>query len=156
MTLWLIEHLQGQGLSVGVISRGYGGQPPSVPWQVNPMRDEALQTGDEPLLIARRSQVPVVVDPKRSNAAQHLLDHHPIDVIISDDGLQHYPMGRTLELVMIDDARGLGNQRCLPEARCANLPPECIPWISSCATALLRTALTVMRCNWCRLNWSIF
>lgn len=115
MTLWLIDHLQQQGLKVGVISRGYGGQPPSVPWQVNPATDVASQTGDEPLLIARRSQVPVVVDPIRSNAARHLLEHHRIDVIISDDGLQHYAMGRTLELVMIDDARGLGNQRCIPE-----------------------------------------
>lgn len=115
MTLWLIEHLQGQGLKVGVISRGYGGQPPSFPWQVNPTRDDALQTGDEPLLIARRCQVPVIVDPRRSNAAQHLLENHQIDVIISDDGLQHYPMARTMELVMIDNARGLGNRRCLPE-----------------------------------------
>ena len=115
MVVWLVEHLQRRGLRVGVISRGYGGKPPSRPWRVEPTRDGPEQVGDEPLLIASRCRVPVVVDPDRARAGRHLLEHTPVDVIISDDGLQHYRMGRTLELVMIDHARGLGNARCLPE-----------------------------------------
>lgn len=115
MTLWLIEHFQRSGLRVGVVSRGYGATPPSLPWLVKPAADSPAHVGDEPLLVARRSGVPVVIDPDRSRAAQHLLDRHEIDLIISDDGLQHYRMGRTLELVLIDAVRGLGNARCLPE-----------------------------------------
>ena len=100
---------------MGVVSRGYGATPPSLPWLVKPAADSPAHVGDEPLLVARRSGVPVVIDPDRSRAAQHLLDRHEIDLIISDDGLQHYRMGRTLELVLIDAVRGLGNARCLPE-----------------------------------------
>ena len=115
MVIWLAEHLRSRGLRVGVISRGYGGKPPSLPWRVEPKRDGPEQVGDEPLLIASRCEVPVVIDPDRARAGRYLLEHSPVDVIISDDGLQHYRMGRTLELVMIDHARGLGNARCLPE-----------------------------------------
>ena len=115
MVIWLVEHLRSRGLRVGVISRGYGGKPPSLPWRVQPRQDGPEQVGDEPLLIASRCQVPVVIDPDRPRAGRYLLEHSPVDVIISDDGLQHYRMGRTLELVMIDHARGLGNGRCLPE-----------------------------------------
>ena len=115
MVIWLVEHLRSRGLRVGVISRGYGGKPPSLPWRVTPAQDDPEWVGDEPLLIARRCDVPVVIDPNRSRAGRYLLEHTPVDVIVSDDGLQHYRMGRTLELVMIDHARGLGNARCLPE-----------------------------------------
>lgn len=115
MVIWLIEHLRNRGLRVGVVSRGYGGKPPSLPWRVRPAQDGPEQVGDEPWLIASRCQVPVVVDPDRSRAGRYLLEHFPVDVIISDDGLQHYRMGRTVELVMIDHIRGLGNARCLPE-----------------------------------------
>lgn len=115
MVIWLVKHLQSRGLRVGVISRGYGGKPASLPWRVQPTRDGPEQVGDEPLLIASRCQVPVVIDPDRSRAGRYLLEHASVDVIISDDGLQHYRMGRTLEVIMIDHARGLGNARCLPE-----------------------------------------
>lgn len=115
MVIWLVEHLLSRGLRVGVISRGYGAKPPSLPWRIQPTRDGPEHVGDEPLLIASRCQVPVVIDPDRARAGRYLLEHAPVDVIISDDGLQHYRMGRTLELVMIDHARGLGNSRCLPE-----------------------------------------
>ncbi|SDS38126.1 lipid-A-disaccharide kinase [Halopseudomonas litoralis] len=115
MVIWLVEHLRARGLRVGVISRGYGAQPPSLPWRIQPAEDGPEQVGDEPLLIAGRCQVPVIIDPDRARAGRHLLEHAEVDVIISDDGLQHYRMGRTLELVMLDHARGLGNARCLPE-----------------------------------------
>lgn len=113
MILWLIEQCRAQGLKVGVVSRGYGAKPAHVPWTVN-ASDSAEQAGDEPLLIVQRSGVPLVIAPKRAQAVQQLLAEYPIDVILSDDGLQHYGLARDLELVLIDAARGLGNQRCLP------------------------------------------
>src|SRR5690606_25648835 len=115
--IWLVEHLRSRGLRVGVVSRGYGARPPAWPWLVQPTRDSAEQVGDEPLLIASRCQVPLVIDPDRPRAARHLLEQAPVDVIVSDDGLQHYRLGRTLELVMIDHGRGLGNGRCRPAGR---------------------------------------
>ena len=115
MVIWLVEHLRARGLRVGVISRGYGAQPPVLPWRIRPDEDTPAQAGDEPLLIARRCRVPVVIDPDRPRAGRELLEQAAIDVIISDDGLQHYRMGRTLEVLMLDHARGLGNARCLPE-----------------------------------------
>ena len=114
MVLWMVQFLRSRGYRVGVISRGYGGQPPCYPWHVDPAGD-ALYCGDEPLLIAQRAQVPVVIDPDRSAAARALLAEHTVDIIISDDGLQHYALGRSVELVMLDAERGLGNGRCLPE-----------------------------------------
>lgn len=115
MCLWLLDYLRAQGLRPGLISRGYGATPPSTPWLLDPTRDHAAQVGDEPLLIARRSRVPVVIDPDRPRAARHLLANADVDVIVSDDGLQHYALGRDLEILMVDAARGLGNGRCLPE-----------------------------------------
>src|SRR5690606_1852116 len=113
MTLWLIEHCRAQGLRVGVISRGYGAQPPALPWRVR-ADQPATEAGDEPLLIVKRSGVPLMIDPDRSRAAQALLAEEPLDLLLSDDGLQHYRLARDLELVLIDHARGLGNGRCLP------------------------------------------
>ena len=113
MILWLIEHCRRHGLRVGVVSRGYGAKPAQLPWRV-----EADQTadiaGDEPLLIVQRTGVPLMIDPDRSAAVRALLDSEPLDLILSDDGMQHYRLARDLELVLIDAARGLGNQRCLP------------------------------------------
>ncbi len=123
MTLWLIEWLAARGIRAGVVSRGYGAKPPSLPWRVRTDSDDASIAGDEPLLLARRSGVPVVIDPDRVRAVQHLLEHEPVDLIISDDGLQHYRLGRHLELVMLDQARGVGNGRCLPEGPLRE-PPE--------------------------------
>ncbi|TVP91677.1 MAG: tetraacyldisaccharide 4'-kinase [Pseudomonadaceae bacterium] len=115
MTLWLIDWLQARGLRVGVVSRGYGGKPPAQPWQVDPQRDGPDIAGDEPLLIARRGDVPVVIDADRPRACRHLLAREPVDILISDDGLQHYALGRDIELAMLDHQRGVGNARCLPE-----------------------------------------
>jgi len=113
MILWLIEHCRRQGLRVGVVSRGYGAQPPQLPWRVQ--ADQAASVaGDEPLLIVQRSGVPLMIDPDRSRAVAALLAAEPLDLILSDDGLQHYRLARDLELVLIDAARGLGNRHCLP------------------------------------------
>lgn len=113
LILWLIEHCRGRGLSVGVVSRGYGATPRSYPWKVSPA-DAAEEAGDEPLLIVQRTGVPVYIDPDRSRAVCEMLKHETIDLILSDDGLQHYRLARDLELVLIDASRGLGNRRCLP------------------------------------------
>ncbi|MGY4523479.1 tetraacyldisaccharide 4'-kinase [Pseudomonas sp. TE21394] len=113
MILWLIEHCRRQGLKVGVVSRGYGAKPPQLPWRVQ-ADQPAEHAGDEPLLIVQRSGVPLMIDPDRSRAVQALLASEPLDLILCDDGMQHYRLARDLELVLIDAARGLGNGRCLP------------------------------------------
>ena len=113
MILWLIEHCRRQGLRVGVVSRGYGAQSPQLPWRVQ-VDQTASVAGDEPLLIVQRSGVPLMIDPDRGRAVAALLAAEPLDLILSDDGLQHYRLARDLELVLIDAARGLGNQHCLP------------------------------------------
>lgn len=113
MILWLIEHCRARGLRVGVVSRGYGARPPHFPWRVEAGQGAEV-AGDEPLLIVRRSGVPMMIDPDRSRAARALLAAEPLDLLLSDDGLQHYRLARDLELVLVDAARGLGNRRCLP------------------------------------------
>ncbi|MGI9322238.1 MAG: tetraacyldisaccharide 4'-kinase, partial [Pseudomonadales bacterium] len=74
----------------------------------------ASEVGDEPIMIRNRTGCPVVVAPDRVSAAKMLLDRHDCDLIISDDGLQHYALDRDLEIAMIDGERGLGNGLCLP------------------------------------------
>ncbi|WP_213876707.1 tetraacyldisaccharide 4'-kinase [Pseudomonas sp. dw_358] len=113
MILWLIEHCQKRGLRVGVVSRGYGARPPALPWRVR-AEQAASEAGDEPLLIVQRTGVPLVIDPDRGRAVRALLASTPLDIVLSDDGMQHYRLARDLELVLIDAARGLGNGHCLP------------------------------------------
>ncbi|HRL93877.1 MAG TPA: tetraacyldisaccharide 4'-kinase [Pseudomonas sp.] len=113
LILYLIEHCRARGLRVGVVSRGYGAQPPSLPWRVT-AEQSADEAGDEPLLLVQRSGVALMIDPDRARAVQALLSAEPLDLILCDDGLQHYRLARDLELVLIDAVRGLGNRRCLP------------------------------------------
>ena len=113
LILWMIDYCRRRGLRVGVVSRGYGAKPPSLPWRVL-AQHSADQVGDEPLLIVKRTGVPLMIDPDRAQAVRGLLAQEPLDLILTDDGLQHYRLARDLELVLIDAARGLGNRRCLP------------------------------------------
>lgn len=113
LILYLINHCRARGLRVGVVSRGYGAQLPSVPWRVT-AEQSADEAGDEPLLLVQRSGVALMIDPDRARAVQALLSAEPLDLILCDDGLQHYRLARDLELVLIDAVRGLGNGRCLP------------------------------------------
>ncbi|UVE19231.1 tetraacyldisaccharide 4'-kinase [Pseudomonas sp. LS44] len=113
LILWLIEHCRQRGLRVGVVSRGYGAKPAHFPWRVE-ADQSATVAGDEPLLIVQRTGVPLMIDPDRSQAVRALLESESLDLILCDDGLQHYRLARDLELVLIDAARGLGNGRCLP------------------------------------------
>jgi tetraacyldisaccharide 4'-kinase len=122
LTIALVELLRRHGWTPGVISRGYGAKPARYPWPVT-ATTPAHEGGDEPCLLARRTGVPLYIAPDRVAAAHRLLQHHPCDVLISDDGLQHYPLPRTVEIAVIDGARGLGNGRCLPEGPLRE-PPE--------------------------------
>jgi tetraacyldisaccharide 4'-kinase len=95
------------------VSRGYGGGAAQWPQGVAADSDPLL-VGDEPVLIARRTGCPVVVAPRRAAAAKKILADYACDVIVCDDGLQHYALARDLEIAVMDGARRLGNRRCLP------------------------------------------
>lgn len=112
LTIWLAESLRAAGLRPGVISRGHGGQE-GAPLEVTP-RSDPRAVGDEPLLIAARAGCPVVVGRRRVEAGRALLQAHPeVDVLIADDGLQHYALARDVEIVLFD-GRGVGNGWLLP------------------------------------------
>ena len=102
-----------RGLRVGIVSRGYGASISTFPYDVSPDAN-ANEVGDEPLLLSKKTQCPVVISPDRNQAVQYLLENYQPDMIISDDGLQHYAMGRTIEIAVIDGVRGLGNGCYLP------------------------------------------
>ncbi len=112
VTVWLADQLRRRGFRPGIVSRGYGGVVGDLPVQANANSDPDI-VGDEPLLLATRSRCPVVVHPDRVAAADELA-RIGVDVIISDDGLQHYRLQRDYEIVVIDGARGLGNGWQLP------------------------------------------
>jgi len=109
----LVKQLQARGHKPGVISRGYGGNASSWPQQVT-VESTAQQVGDEPVLIVQRSGCPMVVGPNRREDIEQLLQLADCDVILSDDGLQHYALQRDLEIAVIDARRQLGNGFCLP------------------------------------------
>ncbi len=108
----LVEALQARGLHPGVVSRGHGGRGRVEAVGIGSL---ASEVGDEPLLIARRTGAPVWVGPKRVEAARMLCHRHPeVDVLVSDDGLQHWPLPRVVEIAVVDARRGLGNGLLLP------------------------------------------
>ncbi|MCC5856835.1 MAG: tetraacyldisaccharide 4'-kinase [Ectothiorhodospiraceae bacterium] len=113
LVLWVTRHLKSRQLRPGIITRGYGGNATHWPQLVEADSDPAV-VGDEPVLLAQRSGCPVVASPDRVQAAEALIDRYGCNVIVSDDGLQHYRLERDLEIVVIDAARGLGNGQCLP------------------------------------------
>ncbi|MBN3342361.1 tetraacyldisaccharide 4'-kinase [Pectobacterium brasiliense] len=113
VVIWLVEQLQRRGYRVGVVSRGYGGKAERYPL----LLDESVttaQAGDEPVLIFQRTGAPVAVAPRRRDAVSALLAQHTLDVVITDDGLQHYALERDIELVVIDGMRRFGNGWWLP------------------------------------------
>jgi tetraacyldisaccharide 4'-kinase len=111
LVCWLVEHLRERGLHPGIVTRGYGGSSSNVR-PVTALDDPAI-VGDEPVLLARRTGVPVAVGRDRPAAAQLLL-RAGCDVIVSDDGLQHYALARDCEIVVIDGDRRFGNGWLLP------------------------------------------
>jgi tetraacyldisaccharide 4'-kinase len=110
LTAWLATVLAARGLKVGIASRGHGGSARG-PVEVTPASDPRL-VGDEPVLLARRSGARVVVARDRLAAARRLAPD--VDLILADDGLQHYALRRDLEILVIDGRRRFGNGRLLP------------------------------------------
>ena len=102
-----------QGLRVGVLSRGYGGSAGRYPYEVE-THSAVTETGDEARLLRRHLTGPLILDPDRRRGLEALAAQGNCDVVISDDGLQHYRLWRDVEVVMVDGARGLGNGLCLP------------------------------------------
>ena len=112
LLLSLCEYIQKKGFKPGVVSRGYGGSVNGVK-QVQQV-DLADVVGDEPLMIFQRTKLPVVVGADRVAAIDYLLKNNECDIVLSDDGMQHYRMQRDLEIAVIDADRGFGNGFCLP------------------------------------------
>jgi tetraacyldisaccharide 4'-kinase len=113
LTLALAASLQSAGYRPGIISRGYGGTAR----QAMPVLSDSDpgQVGDEPVLMARRCGCPVWIGRKRAEAGRQLLAFHPeVDVLLADDGLQHYALARDVEIAVVDGQRGLGNAWLLP------------------------------------------
>jgi tetraacyldisaccharide 4'-kinase len=113
LVLWLVDFLRRRGRRPGIVIRGYGAAARDWPRLV-PADGDPFELGDEPVLLARRGGVPVAAGPDRVAAARLILGRGGCDIIVADDGLQHYRLRRDLEIAVVDAARGLGNGRCLP------------------------------------------
>ncbi len=111
--IWLAKNLSSTGLRVGIISRGYKGLYSGKPTIVN-SKSDPIVTGDEATLIAKKTHCLTVIAHNRVDAAKHILRQKNIDIILSDDGLQHYKMKRDYEFIMFDGKRGIGNGLCFP------------------------------------------
>ncbi|WP_341325198.1 tetraacyldisaccharide 4'-kinase [Methylotuvimicrobium sp. KM2] len=109
----LARLLKRNGYKPGVISRGYGGEVRDAPVKVDPL-DNAATVGDEPLLLSKHSDCPVAIGVNRFEAGRLLLEQDGCDVILSDDGLQHYKLARDIEIAVVDGERQFGNGYCLP------------------------------------------
>ena len=112
VTIWIAEALRERGFNPGIVSRGYGGSKSGSPMRVDRASDPAV-VGDEPVLLARRTGLPVAVDSDRARAARTLVEEG-VDLIVTDDGLQHLKLERDYEICVIDGTRGLGNRLLLP------------------------------------------
>ena len=113
MVIWLTKLLESKGYKPGIVSRGYGGSSPKKPLIVDDNTPVRI-SGDEPLIIFKNTSRPVCISSDRISAISKLLEETDIDIVISDDGLQHYKMDRDLEIVIFDGNRGIGNGLCLP------------------------------------------
>jgi len=111
--IWLANFLKAQGFKPGIVSRGVGGIKHAIPHIVM-INDDVKVVGDEALLLQEQTQCPVVICAHRAKAVASLLNETACNIVISDDGLQHYRLGRDIEIVLIDAKRGLGNGRLLP------------------------------------------
>ncbi len=110
---WLCNELKQQGIRPGIVSRGYGANLDAYPSQL-PINPDPFIYGDEPSLLAQNTGVPVVIDPDRAKAVNYLIDQNNVNLIISDDGMQHYKMWRDMEIAMVDGTRLFGNGWLLP------------------------------------------
>ena len=113
LVIWLAGYLRRQGWRPGIVSRGYGGKARHWPQQVRADSDPAT-VGDEAVMLAASTGCPMCVGPDRPAAVEALLAHTDVNIVISDDGLQHYALARDLEIAVLDGARRLGNGFLLP------------------------------------------
>ena len=111
--IWLADQLKQRGRKVGIVTRGYRGKGTEWPRAVAADSDPE-EVGDEPVLLARRTRCPVVAGPDRVACVEALLENARVDVVLSDDGLQHYRLARAFEIAVVDGARGMGNGLCIP------------------------------------------
>ena len=112
LVLWVCDFLREQGYAPGIVSRGYGGRGETMAVRADSAPDIA---GDEPVLLAQRSRCPVWIGRNRVAAARALIAANPeCNVIVSDDGLQHYGLRRDVEIAVLDGSRGTGNGLSLP------------------------------------------
>ena len=111
--IWLARRLQGLGFQPGIISRGYGGRSSRTPQFVSATSSPEL-VGDEAPILAARTGLPVVVCTDRAAAVREIIETRGCDIVIADDGLQHYALARDIEIVVVDGHRGVGNGACLP------------------------------------------
>jgi tetraacyldisaccharide 4'-kinase len=111
--IWLTDQLKQRGRKVGIVTRGYRGKGTEWPRAVG-IDSDPEEVGDEPVLLARRTRCPVVAGPDRVACVEALLEDSRVDVVLSDDGLQHYRLARAFEIAVVDGARGMGNGLCLP------------------------------------------
>ncbi len=113
LVVYLIELLRAKGYRPGIVSRGYKSAAPEYPFMITSAATPE-QAGDEPYMLYKRCRCPIVIDADRCAAAKLLLEETDCDLIISDDGLQHYRLGRDVEIAVIDGKRGIGNGHLLP------------------------------------------
>jgi tetraacyldisaccharide 4'-kinase len=113
LVIYLVERLRAAGYTPGVISRGYGSAAPLFPFHVG-LETSVAEAGDEPFLIVNRTAAPLVIGPNRGESIDALLAKHAVDVIISDDGLQHLALQRDIELCLLDKTSPQNNRNLLP------------------------------------------
>ncbi len=113
LTAWLVRELRAAGWEPVILSRGYGGKSTQYPLLVSAETPASI-AGDEPVMLARETSVPVVVDPQRRRGALWALEQKLGNILVCDDGLQHYSLPRDLELAVFDGERGLGNGAIIP------------------------------------------
>lgn len=112
MVVALCKLLSAHGYRPGIVSRGHGAKI-DTPTHVY-ANSLASLVGDEPVMLARRASCPMVVFPKRVEAVKHLLDTTDVNIVVCDDGMQHYQLNRDIEVAMLDASRGIGNGQLLP------------------------------------------
>ena len=113
LVIWLAKHFKDKGFLPGIVSRGYGGTYLSNIELVKPTSNPML-VGDEPVIIARNTNCPVVVAKKRAKGAKELVEKYNCNIILCDDGMQHYSLARDIEIAVIDGQRRFGNNYCFP------------------------------------------
>jgi tetraacyldisaccharide 4'-kinase len=129
VVMWLAQWLIQHKWRVGIVSKGYGGDAQG-PVLVH-RNDTPDSVGDEALMMAQHLSCPVVVAKKRASGIIFLREHHSVDIVLLDDGLQHYAVARDYEIVLIDGQRGLGNRQCLPAGPLREPPSrlQSVDWI---------------------------